>query len=71
MLILQEFTEKSDFWGGSSIGAICRGKLAKKGLLGQFTYLRGGLGEGLVFLRAVDTPMHNMIYLHAKNELHP
>ena len=38
------------------------GGLSKKGVLGQFADLKGGLARkrGVVFLRGVDTPIHTM-----------
>ena len=40
-----------------------REELPKKGGLGQFAGLRGGLAKkrGVMFLRGADTPMHTMI----------
>ena len=50
------FTEKSDFYGGSSQ------KTDLKGGLGQFADLRRGLSRkrGVVFLKGVDTLIYTM-----------
>ena len=45
------------------------GRLSKKGELGLFTDLRGDLARkmGVVFLRAVETPMHTMdLYVNTR-----
>ena len=47
---------------GAHEKSIYRGNCLKRGWLGQFSDLSGGLAKkkGVVFLRGVDTPMHTM-----------
>ena len=53
---------KIELLGGSRKNNIYRGESPKKGGLGEFTDLRGGLAKkrGIVFLRGLGTPMHTM-----------
>ena len=43
---------------------MCREDYLKRGELGQFADLSGGVGkkEGVVILRGIDTPMHTMAF---------
>ena len=60
VLILWGFTEKFNLGGHKKTDI--QGEFLKKEGLGQFSDLRRKLDkkEGVVFLRAVDTPMHTM-----------
>ena len=60
------------FKGGFMKNQYRRGRLPKKGRLGQFTDLRGRLGiarkRGVMFLKGIETPMHTIILFPVKHQ---